>query len=357
MKKIAFVGTDALLSGATLSMIALAKHLQETKEYNVIVIIPGHGEIEEYLKNNGLKYYVVKSYSWIISNYRKINEKMLINFKYYIKTFLNTFAIKKIEKILLAEKVDLIHINSLYSYVAAKAAIKNNIKVIWHIREFLEEDQNAKFFNKEKALKLIEKSTAIITISKSVYNKYSKLINNNNIYMIYNGIDVSKYYNENKEIFKKDSIIELVLAGTIQDGKGQKELLKALSLLKNETKRKFHLTLLGYANTKAKNELNQLINSLGLENNVDYIGFNKNVKDFFDKADISFNCSKSEAYGRTTVEAMLSGLLVIGSNTAGTAELIEDMKTGLLYEYGNEEDLKEKIKFAIQNKNISRKIK
>ena len=56
MKKIAFVGTDALLSGATLSMIALAKHLQETKEYNVIVIIPGHGEIEEYLKNNGLNY-------------------------------------------------------------------------------------------------------------------------------------------------------------------------------------------------------------------------------------------------------------------------------------------------------------
>ena len=76
---------------------------------------------------------------------------MLINFKYYIKTFLNTFAIKKIEKILLAEKVDLIHINSLYSYVAAKAAIKNNIKVIWHIRECLEENQNSKYLNKEKA--------------------------------------------------------------------------------------------------------------------------------------------------------------------------------------------------------------
>lgn len=351
MKKIAFIGTDNKLSGATLSMIALAKSLKDTKKYDPIIIIPGEGDIVKNIKENNLKYYCVNSYSWVVKRSNNIKEKIVTGIKFYIKSFLNILAIKKIEKILKEEKVDLIHINSIYSYVGAKAALKNNIKIIWHIREFLEEDQNAEFYHKEKALKLIEKSTAIITISKSVYEKYSKLIKNDNIYMIYNGIDVLKFYNKDKEIFKDDNI-KLVLAGTIQEGKGQKELLYALNLLKKENINNFHLTLLGYSTPQNEKELNELIEKLELKENVKYIGFSKNVKQFFDEADISFTCSKSEAFGRITIEAMLSGCLVIGSDTAGTAELINNMNTGLLYKSGDSEDLKEKIKFAINNKDI-----
>lgn len=355
MKKIAFIGTDTKLSGATLSMIALAKSLKETKKYDVVVIIPGNGEVEKNLKENELKYYCIKSYPWVVNINDNFFKKILISSKFYIKSFLNIFAIRKIEKILLEEKIDLIHINSIYSYVGAKAAQKRNIKVIWHIREFLEEDQNAKLYHKKSALKLIEKSTAIITISKSVYDKYSKLLNNDNIYMIYNGIDVSKYYNEEKDILKNEKI-ELVLPGTIQEGKGQKELLRALDLLKKENENNFHLTLLGYATPENEKELLSLIDELNLNKNVEYIGFNRNVKKFLDDADISFTCSKAEAYGRTTVEAMLCGCLVIGRDTAGTAELIDHMKTGLLYKSEDINDLKEKIKYAFHNREEARKI-
>ena len=355
MKKIAFIGTDNKLSGATLSMIALAKSLKDTKKYNPVIIIPSDGEIVKNLKENELKYYIVKSYPWVVKISNNIKDKILTGIKYYIKSFLNIFAIRKIEKIIIDEEIDLIHINSIYSYVGAMAAIKRNTKIVWHIREFLEEDQNAKLYHKEKSLKLIDKSTAIITISKSVYDKYSKLLNNNNIYMIYNGIDVTKYYNSNKEIFNNEQI-NLVMAGTIQAGKGQKELIKALYLLKKENVNNFYLTLLGYATPQNEKELIELIEKLELKNNVKYIGFNKNVNQFLDNADISFTCSKSEAYGRTTVEAMLCGCLVIGSDTAGTAELINNMSTGLLYKSGNEEDLKEKIKYAILNKDESKKM-
>ena len=355
MKKIAFIGTDTKLSGATLSMIALAKSLKETKKYDVIVIIPGKGEVEKNLVENELKYYSVKSYPWVVNMNKNYIKKILTSLKFYIKSFLNIFAIKKIKKILLEEKVDLIHINSIYSYVGARAAQARNIKVIWHIREFLEEDQNAKLYHKKKALRLIEKSTAIITISKSVYEKYSRLLNNDNIYMIYNGIDVPKFYNPNKEILKNKKV-ELILAGTIQDGKGQKELIQALALLKNEKENNFHLTLLGYATKENENEIINLINQLNLKENVEYIGFNRNAKRFLDEADISFTCSKAEAYGRTTVEAMLCGCLVIGRDTAGTAELISNMKTGLLYKSGDANDLKEKIKYAIHNREEARRI-
>ena len=126
MKKIAFIGTDNKLSGATLSMIALAKSLKDTKKYDPIIIIPGEGDIVKNIKENNLKYYCVNSYSWVVKRSNNIKEKIVTGIKFYVKSFLNIFAIKKIEKILKEEKVDLIHINSIYSYVGAKAALKNN---------------------------------------------------------------------------------------------------------------------------------------------------------------------------------------------------------------------------------------
>jgi glycosyltransferase involved in cell wall biosynthesis len=47
-------------------------------------------------------------------------------------------------------------------------------------------------------------------------------------------------------------------------------------------------------------------------------------------ADVVLMCSKDEAFGRVTVEAMKLGLPVIGVDSGGTKELIEDGVTGFL---------------------------
>ena len=57
-----------------------------------------------------------------------------------------------------------------------------------------------------------------------------------------------------------------------------------------------------------------------------------------------------------TVEAQLAGCAVIGANTGATPELIKDMQTGLLYEYGNSKDLSEKIMHCITHKKTMRDI-
>ena len=90
--------------------------------------------------------------------------------------------------------------------------------------------------------------------------------------------------------------------------------------------------------------------------NFNFEGYQKNVSKFLDKSDIFCMCTKWEAFGRTTVEAMLSGNLVIGANTAGTKDLIDDGVTGILYNQGNSEDLYNKIVLAIENKSRSKEI-
>jgi hypothetical protein len=61
-------------------------------------------------------------------------------------------------------------------------------------------------------------------------------------------------------------------------------------------------------------------------------------------------CSRLEAFGRVTVEAMLCKKPVIGANTGGTLDIVKDGKNGLLYQFGNVSDLKKKIIDLSQNK-------
>lgn len=54
----------------------------------------------------------------------------------------NQLAIVRIKKLIRDEKVDIVHQNTSYIYAPAKAAIKSDVPLVWHLREFLEEDQH-----------------------------------------------------------------------------------------------------------------------------------------------------------------------------------------------------------------------
>ena len=102
------------------------------------------------------------------------------------------------------------------------------------------------------------------------------------------------------------------------------------------------------------NEIINIFESNGMEN-YKFLGHQTNVENFYEIADISFTCSEFEAFGRTTVEAMLSGDLVIGADSGATTELLSDNR-GLLYKLYDSDDLFEKIRYAIENPSVSRQI-
>jgi glycosyltransferase involved in cell wall biosynthesis len=59
----------------------------------------------------------------------------------------------------------------------------------------------------------------------------------------------------------------------------------------------------------------------------------------FDAADLVLMCSREEAFGRVTVEAMKRGRCVVAAASGGGLELIEDGVTGALYRPGDAADL------------------
>jgi glycosyltransferase involved in cell wall biosynthesis len=141
----------------------------------------------------------------------------------------------------------------------------------------------------------------------------------------------------------------LVLVGTVVATKGQGDAIRALSLLVKKGL-SIRLTLVGSWNTEYDYYSRQLAKELGVDQFVDFIGFTENPFSYFLRSDVALMCSKHEAFGRVTVEAMKLGKPVIGANTGGTLELIQDGWNGFLYQSGNVEDLARKIEILYQDR-------
>ena len=339
-------------SGAFLSMVALNCVLREKYNVDTFVVLPNPGHGEELLIKNKIPYTMIQSKDWVVpidANRDSNFEKEIKQKKKY-----NKAAILRLQKLIKDNEFDLVHINTTYSYVGALAALKTKTPFVWHLREFLEEDQSNTLWNRKKGNELINKADRVVAISKSLYKKYENVIDKSRLVCIFNGIDATKFYNPEK-IIMQESIVKFIFIGGFEYYKGQIEFAKACAKLCAKGY-DFKINFIGTGRKDVKEQVEKILNDAGMKDKVIYHGYKNNVNDYLRETDISFTCSKSEAFGRTTVEAMLGGNLVIGADTAGTKDLIVHGETGLLYRQGDVDDLAEKMEMALNQPEMSRNI-
>lgn len=339
--KVAFIASDNdRASGAFRSMVKLIELLRDKYSVQVKVILPYHGSGEELLRASQIEFVYIRSYDWII----KLNQMKSIKTRVYwqVKRSWNKIAITRIEKFLKEFQPDIVHINTSYSYVGAVAANHLGIPIVWHIREFLEEDQQARYRNREYAYSLYKKASCVVAISQAIYDKYAQKIGRKNLKMVYNGIDETEFYSTH-ELFTDGN--QLITVGGLYPGKGHATIIKALGKLKRQGHDDFHYLIVGDGEEK-ESLVNLTINE-GVEKEVEFYGLSKNPSELYKKADVFLMGSVAEAFGRVTVEAMMSGLLVIGRNSAGTSEILKDGEYGLLF--NNQEELVDRLQDVFSN--------
>lgn len=348
IKNIAIVCHDHNLSGANKSLLDWITTANRNK-YKIICVIPRKNkQFEAICKDNNIELiranYIIKQ-----KHLFKLNPKGSIKnaIGNVIKIFINPISFMLLKNKLKKRNVELIHSNSFATTLGVKLAIKMQIPHLWHVREFMEEDHKITHFeSKEKIKKYCEYSDAVF-ISDVIKNKYDKLFSDERKNVIYNKIKFDETYDKKRK-FGQDNKYNIIIAGALNINKGQMDAIMAVQELKKQKYENIKLYICGIGNEE--NKLKTYVKDNNLQDVIEFKGHLDNLTEFRKEIDIALVCSKSEALGRVTVEGMYYKNLIIGANAGCTPYIITDNQTGVLYKTGNYQELADKIKMVIKNK-------
>ena len=324
----------------------------------VVCALPGHGNLEQELRKEGIPYYVVQRFSaWTYPV--GIEKSLLKRIKWVAKRILNLFAILRHVYIIKKEKIDIVHVNVMTDYISAAAATLAGCKFVWHVREHLVEDLNRDFFSWNCSRQLIQKADCMIAISKSVASKW-KEEGLPPVKVIYDAVPIENYCISPREKELDSEGVHVLMFGRIYPQKGQLLLVKALAKIFGRGEHRIRVSIAGYIEDRTYyDEIMGFIAANGLRDRVQYVGEILDVEELrrmMGTVEVVVVCSYMEGFGRVTVEGMLSCSLVIGSDSGATSELIVDGRTGLLYRRDDTDSLAEKLAYVVTHREECRQM-
>ncbi len=145
------------------------------------------------------------------------------------------------------------------------------------------------------------------------------------------------------------------IIGRVSEKKGQLFIIEALMQLKKEN---IDTELLIFGSPTVNDVesksyyklIQETVKQNGMEEQVHFVAYQKDVSAFYHAVDVFVLASQSETYGMVTIEAMLSKIPIIATQSGGTSEILDYGKLGLLYEYEDITAFNEKLIWLLNNK-------
>ncbi|BCZ49023.1 glycosyl transferase [Clostridium gelidum] len=291
------------------------------------------------------------------------------------------FATRRLIKFIDKFKPDVVHLNDMHGYFVnimtlMKYLKKNNIKTIWTFHcEFMYTgkcgysydcekwksecgycpnlkdypttmffDFTKKMFNDKKEIFKDFNNLTIVTPSKWLADRVKQsFLKDKEIVVIHNGIDTKNvFYPRKFEHLKKkhnitnEKIVLAVAPDIMCERKGGRYVLELAKRMKDENVK---FILIGVTDLNEKFDDNVI--ALGrTENQIE-------LAEYYSLADVFIICSKKENFPTTCIEAISCGKPVCGFDEGGTSETAPG-KTGSFVDYGEVEQLKEKILLELE---------
>lgn len=214
-----------------------------------------------------------------------------------------------------------------------------------------------KKFSFDKVLyKYAYKVFAVSTILKQEYEKRAKRA----IGVVYPLTKFENATDTNEKIRTKwhiDHSVKIILfVGSLKSLKMPDTLLNAFISLGKDYVNQQNLKLIFVGDGVMKSSLIGLVKEKAFDNYVSFAGkvSNEDIPLYYKIANYYIITSKFEGTPISLLEAMFNGLPIIGSRVNGIQNIIKHKETGLLFESGNSENLKEQIQLLIQDSNLAK---
>lgn len=171
-----------------------------------------------------------------------------------------------------------------------------------------------------------------------------------NAVVIHNGVDFSVFAPDTGPSWRSLDVWSCLVAGRVTPEKGIHTVIKAFALLPEPIRQRYRLTILGDGPADYVAALQSRVLEKGL---ADVVKFQPPVPrsemaDVLRRHHVLLLPSEyAEPIARSMQEAMAMGLLVIGTVTGGSGELLEHERTGLVFEAGDPRSLARQLERTV----------
>ncbi len=331
--RVTFFTHYAELYGANLSLLALIDGLKP-HGVEAHVIGPDAGDLMTALTARGVPAAVLPFEWWVSSN--RTPEAVAG------RAYRNVRHLRAITRQLREWGTDLVYSNASVFNIGALAAVELGVPHVWHLREFGRQDYDLLPDLGRKTHRLgFLSANATVCVSHAIRRALLAGTERPSVHVIYNGVGSGAVFDARRTAveatLRRVQPFTFVLVGRFRESKGQHVAIRAFATV---AKRFPNCRLLmvggagGTGDQKYFDDCRAMPAELGVADRVDFWGYIPDPERAFLAADCALMCSRSEAMGRVTAEAMSCGRPVIGFDAAGTSELISHGRTGLLYRDG-----------------------
>jgi glycosyltransferase involved in cell wall biosynthesis len=334
-----FISTSGLY-GAERVILNLAVELQKTKYLPIVCVIN-----EKAISISGLEYEAQ------IRGIKTIG--IQVRSKYDI------FVLIRVIKLLKVNNIKIIHSHGYKATLLAiiPSLILNIPLIVTCHLWFSRKDFKLQIYHALEAM-VMQILPVVVGVSENICEKLRKHgIGRHKIRLIYNGISISDYEksrNQKYQILRKelnisDEFYVIGSVGRLCIQKAQDQLLIATKIFK-ELNLKIKCIIAGDGPLLSK--LKSLSNELGLQENVCFTGYRKDILDIIEILDVFVLTSIDEGLPMVILEAMAMKKAIITTPVGAIPNIIKDGVNGIIYPTGNIFALTQNIIFLLNNKNI-----
>lgn len=336
MIRIAFFTHYADLYGANRSLLDLVRHLRHIGAVDPFIMVATEGPLIDALDREGIDHAVIPFSTWMAKRvYMGRPHHRFLQWLGYRKAsrsrrFSDRSLLPSLEKLLRDRRIDLLHVNS--SVIGIGHLLKQRMKLplVWHVRELvfkhygLHPDTGMKGFQQA-----VRSADRVIAISNAVKDELAITVGSKNVVVIYNGIIDDEDGQVRSKALNRPirTPFTFTLMGYFHKSKGQVEAIKAFAGVWARYP-DIKLLIAGSGNDA---EIRRTVGSMGIASAVEFAGFVNDPDKIYKRTSVLLNCSRFEALGRVTIEAMFHGIPVIGHASGATPEIIRHGINGFLY--------------------------
>lgn len=266
----------------------------------------------------------------------------------------------RLRKLLMAEKVTIVHAQQPLDALFAKVALMgSNIKVLLTVHGLDSTEKNKKDKLLNYILKRTDKNVFVSHYQKHYYTtKYH--LNDKKQAVIYNGIDFNKIEqtaNERYSDLRNELHIsrETLLLGMVGNFTAVRDPLTVCRFLKllNQKQVDFHFVFVGKRiedETERYDSCIKYCDENNLNEQVTFLGVRQDVPEILKQLDAFVYSTEHDTFGIAVVEALAAGLPVFVNDWDVMKEITENGNLAILYKSKDEYDLLNKFMLFLQSK-------